>query len=141
MFGKPKIIKKIRKLRLFSLQEQAPSSTVKNRRLAKMTRLAKEGYFDDDAARLRAPLLHYQYIGQHTANSQPKSRYCTNDMQLGSLWSLIHEILTSKHRILAMSLHDKGMVKTRVGVTENVMGIVELLTSECNTNQTRMSMY
>eukprot|EP00271_Cylindrocystis_brebissonii_P019695 TRINITY_DN6158_c0_g1_i1.p1 TRINITY_DN6158_c0_g1~~TRINITY_DN6158_c0_g1_i1.p1 ORF type:complete len:595 (-),score=174.04 TRINITY_DN6158_c0_g1_i1:250-2034(-) len=41
------------------------ATTVKNRRFAHMRRLLQEGtYFSDDSMRLRAPLLHHQYLGQ-----------------------------------------------------------------------------
>ena len=40
-----------------------------------MTRLAKEGYFEEEAARKRAPLLHHQYLGQHQAKDLVKPRF------------------------------------------------------------------
>lgn len=55
------------------LLQGSASATAKNRRLAKMTRLAKEGYFDVEVARKRAPLLHHHFLGQQSG-SQTKPR-------------------------------------------------------------------
>lgn len=45
--------------------QKSRSALVKNRRLAHMSRLIQAGqYFSEETMRLRAPLLHHEYIGQ-----------------------------------------------------------------------------
>ena len=36
-----------------------------------MARLEKEGYFEEEASRKRAPLLHHQYLGQYAPPRAP----------------------------------------------------------------------
>ncbi|CAK9198515.1 unnamed protein product [Sphagnum troendelagicum] len=46
-------------------EQQSRKVAVQNRRLAFMNRLIQDGeYFSEDAMRMRAPLLHHEYVGQ-----------------------------------------------------------------------------
>lgn len=45
--------------------QRSRAATVQNRRLAYMNRLVQDGqYFSEDSMRMRAPLMHYEHVGQ-----------------------------------------------------------------------------
>eukprot|EP00775_Hariotina_reticulata_P014335 gene14335-61_t len=65
---------------------QQLSTTVKNRRLAYMQRLQKQGdYFSEDSMRGREPLIWHEYVGQHEGHALPSAAAPTGEGLAGSL--------------------------------------------------------
>lgn len=64
---------------------QQLSTTVKNRRLAYMQRLQKQGdYFTEDSMRGREPLIWHEYIGQHEGHPLPSAAAPTGEGLAGA---------------------------------------------------------
>jgi hypothetical protein len=54
--------------------QRSRAATVQNRRLAYMNRLVQDGqYFSEDSMRMRAPLMHYEHVGQFQVR-QPQQK-------------------------------------------------------------------
>jgi len=63
------------------------STTVKNRRLAYMQRLQKQGdYFSEDSMRTREPLIWHEYVGQHEGHPVPTAAAASGEGLAGVWW-------------------------------------------------------
>lgn len=72
------------------------SATAKNRRHAQLKRLVADGaYFSEDAMRIRAPLLHHQYVGQYTP-AAPATAATLSDSAMQQLEEQEHQTRLQK---------------------------------------------